>query len=359
MSQWTKTGLRRLIVDSVSPVVSGVGFRFKKASEAFVRRIDGGRQELGLPLVDYNPVFEFSFTLCIRLELVQETTNRFSGSPPKYHSTTMTSITQLEFLGLPAEPGRGVRFRVESEPELAAVMPGVLNIVRERVLPFFDEYCDVASVNRGLNPDGAERVFRIVGFPNQRAFDATNQPYRAMAGIAVAHLANDPRLPELIRAYRSQISGMQEHDRAKFDNLANYISGRAGSQGVALDLARRIECSEVGDACCMNGVMGKPTKSGHRFETRRALYIWSVPEHVRQANLPSLQRWAEETFDLERSLPLPRTIRWTVFRNAAALEPLAAGRGRRDDELPRLKRQGQSTFGGDAIDGGWSGFDSE
>src|SRR5262245_48006827 len=162
MARWLKTEVRRMIVDAVTPVVSGAGFRFKKSSEAFARKIDGGRQELGLPLVDYNPIFHFSFTLCMRFEAVQDITNRFSGSPPKYHSMTLTSITQLEFLGLPAKPGIGVDYEVSSEAELMAVMPGVLAMVRDRVLPFFEEYRDIAAVNRGLNPEGAERVFRIV-----------------------------------------------------------------------------------------------------------------------------------------------------------------------------------------------------
>ena len=125
MARWLKTEVRRMIVDAVTPVVSPAGFRFKKATEAFVRKIDGGRQELGLPLVDYNPVFRFSFTLCIRLEAVQEITNRFSGSPSKYHSMTLTSISQLEFLGLAAGPGNRVDFEVSSEAQLMAVMPGV------------------------------------------------------------------------------------------------------------------------------------------------------------------------------------------------------------------------------------------
>ena len=232
MARWLKTEVRRMIVDAVTPVVSAAGFRFKKAQEAFVRRIEDGRQELGLPLVDYNPVFQFNFTLCIRLEAVQEITDRFSGSPPKYHSMTLTSITQLEFLGLPAKPGRGVKFEVSSEAELMAVMPGVLTMVRDRVLPFFDEYRAIAAVNRGLNPEGAERVFRIVGFPDRRVFDATNQPYRAMTGLAAAYLAHDPRLDALIDAYRSQISEMPEHDRSKFEKLADFLNrGRRQAGG--------------------------------------------------------------------------------------------------------------------------------
>ena len=76
-----------------------------------------------------------------------------------------------------------------------------------------------------MNPEGAERVFRIVGFPDRRAFDATNQPYRAMTGAVAAYLAKDPRLDALIGAYRSQISEMPEHDRSRFENLVSYLNG--------------------------------------------------------------------------------------------------------------------------------------
>lgn len=224
MSQWIKTEVRRMIVDAVAPVVSPAGFRFEKATQAFVRKIDGGRQELGLPLVDYNPVFRFSFNLCTRFEAVQEITNRFSGALPKYHAMTLTSITQLEFLGLAAGPSNCVDFEVSSEAELMAAMPGVLTMMRERVLPFFEDYRDIAAVNRGLNPEGAERVSRVVDFPDRREFDATNQPYRAMTGVVAAYLADDPRLDALIGAYRSRISDMPEHDRLKFDNLVNHLA---------------------------------------------------------------------------------------------------------------------------------------
>jgi hypothetical protein len=59
--------------------------------------------------------------------------------------------------------------------------------------------------------------------PDRRKFDATNQPYRAMTGVAVAHLASDPRLSDLIAAYRRQISEMQDDDRQKFENLVTYV----------------------------------------------------------------------------------------------------------------------------------------
>lgn len=46
-------------------------------------------------------------------------------------------------------------------------------------------------------------------------------------------------------------------------------------------------------------------------------YVWNVPEAVRADCLPRLRRWAEETFDLDVPTPMPRQIRWTVYRKAA------------------------------------------
>ena len=43
-------------------------------------------------------------------------------------------------------------------------------------------------------------------------------------------------------------------------------------------------------------------------------YIWSVPEDVRTRCLPQLTRWAQETFELDRSIAMPRRLRWTVYR---------------------------------------------
>jgi SAM-dependent methyltransferase len=47
-------------------------------------------------------------------------------------------------------------------------------------------------------------------------------------------------------------------------------------------------------------------------------YVWSVPDDVQTLSLPRLQRWAEQTFDLERPHPMPRCIRWTVYRKDVA-----------------------------------------
>ncbi len=46
-------------------------------------------------------------------------------------------------------------------------------------------------------------------------------------------------------------------------------------------------------------------------------YIWGVPEDVRTECLPKLKRWSEQMFDLDRPVPMPREIRWTICRKVS------------------------------------------
>lgn len=223
MATWTKSEVRRLIVQALAPAVANAGFRFRTGAGAFVRSIPGGRQELGLSLVDYSPLYEFSFALCVRLEAVQALVNRFSGSPPRYHNNTLTTITQLEFLGLPAEPGRGVVYRVDSESKLLELLPRIVKMIQDRVLPFFEEYRDIQAVNRGLNPKNTVPRRDVTFPPDRRAFDATNQPYRSMTALVVAHLARDPRVPDLVEVYRAQLREASQPDREKFEQLVAHL----------------------------------------------------------------------------------------------------------------------------------------
>jgi SAM-dependent methyltransferase len=43
-------------------------------------------------------------------------------------------------------------------------------------------------------------------------------------------------------------------------------------------------------------------------------YIWTVPKHVQESCLPLLEKWCEDTFDLDRPVSIPRQLRWTIYR---------------------------------------------
>jgi SAM-dependent methyltransferase len=46
-------------------------------------------------------------------------------------------------------------------------------------------------------------------------------------------------------------------------------------------------------------------------------YIWNVPDPIRESCLPQLMNWCDEAFDLERPVPIPRDLHWTIYRKAA------------------------------------------
>jgi ubiquinone/menaquinone biosynthesis C-methylase UbiE len=43
-------------------------------------------------------------------------------------------------------------------------------------------------------------------------------------------------------------------------------------------------------------------------------YIWNVPKYARESCLPRLTKWCQDTFDMERPVPIPREIRWAIYR---------------------------------------------
>jgi hypothetical protein len=61
-----------------------------------------------------------------------------------------------------------------------------------------------------------------------------------------------------------------------------------------------------------------PSMTLHDFVERivngELSYIWNVPKHAQESCLPVLAKWCEDNFDLDRSLPIPREIRWTIYR---------------------------------------------
>lgn len=52
-------------------------------------------------------------------------------------------------------------------------------------------------------------------------------------------------------------------------------------------------------------------------------YVWNVPADVQQRCLPALRAWAAERFDLDRAMPVPREIRWTIYQRSMKLSALS------------------------------------
>lgn len=216
MNTWNKRRARQLLYDGLTPIVADGGFRPNKASEGFVHKIPGGRQKISVAFWDYHPEYQFTLTLCIRLDEVEALCHPFAETPPEYQAETLTSLTQLEHLGEVAVPGRGVLYRVTTEEELAAALIPVSRLISEKVLPFLDRHTDLAALDAAMNPEIAET-------PDRRAFNSAFHPYRGMTAIAAAYLARNPRFEQLVRRYQEEMEGMIPAERVKFERLVEYL----------------------------------------------------------------------------------------------------------------------------------------
>jgi hypothetical protein len=203
----TQVELRELLHDRLAPLFPG--FEPSKKEEGFVRKFDGGKQTVGVSLVDRWPLFlKFSLVLSVRLEAVQAIFNQFGGGPPKYFAITTTSATLLDYFFEGTEQKK--EFEVRDEVEIEMAMLELTPVVRDRILPFLDEYRTVDALNRGMN------------FGNEK-FDRLNEPYRSMSALTVARLAKEPRFPELVARYRERVATCQAHDREKLAKLIAHL----------------------------------------------------------------------------------------------------------------------------------------
>jgi ubiquinone/menaquinone biosynthesis C-methylase UbiE len=70
-------------------------------------------------------------------------------------------------------------------------------------------------------------------------------------------------------------------------------------------------------ACALRAESSMRTTMGkflERVETGECTYTWSVPKEVQRVCLPALRAWAAGRFDLDREVPVPRDLKWTIFR---------------------------------------------
>jgi SAM-dependent methyltransferase len=51
-----------------------------------------------------------------------------------------------------------------------------------------------------------------------------------------------------------------------------------------------------------------------RVATGEFSYLWNIPAHIQESCLPRWSEWCQDTFDLERSFPMPRELEWTIYR---------------------------------------------
>lgn len=199
--------VRNMVLCKLASLFDGFMNR-KSEDEGFARTIPGGRQEVLVSLLDYDPVFVFSLVMCVRLDAVENIFHLFSGAPPEYQATTPTSITQLQYF-FPGHQGKK-EYSASTEEDIEAAVRE-LSVIRQKILRFFDQHQDVKALDATMNSEEAAD------------FDRSGQPYRAMHGVIVARLANNTRFEKIVARYRNEAQPWPDEDKDKLDRLVSYL----------------------------------------------------------------------------------------------------------------------------------------
>jgi hypothetical protein len=199
-----KQDVRGLIYAGLEPMVAPHGFRVKKSEESFVRAIEAGKQSLGIALVDYNPVFEFSLTISIRLDQVEDILHMFSGSPPQYHRTSSTFISDMNRFQT-SKPSYSVTTPEDIQAALTVLHPVVLN----QIIPFFDGHKNLETVAQVMSLDSIPEMMPGAG--------------PAMYAAIVARLTHNPNLESIVSAYQERLARFPKNIQGQFNNLVEYL----------------------------------------------------------------------------------------------------------------------------------------
>jgi len=200
-----KQEVKNLIFSELTNILAGTGFRLKKSEDAFVRKILGGRQTLGLPLWNYNPEYVFSLNICIRLDAVEAIFHLFSGIEPKYQPMGHTTITPAEYF-----INGDAKFKVATAEGVITACRQLDQIIRGKIIPFFDGHQDVPALDRGVNRQSP-------------SIDITQPPCGQMVSVILAHLAQNADFERLVTKHRTdmQISSDTDHP---FNRLVEYLT---------------------------------------------------------------------------------------------------------------------------------------
>lgn len=207
---------RRLISTALGDVFGPAGFVYRKSDEAFVRTFVGRCHFVHVGFWSYPPSQVFSLAPAVRIDAIEELCNDISSTPPRYRQKTASlrvQIWKLAGMEKPVHdvplPGFGSPFyyAFSSEHDVSTAVNSVDPVVHDLVLPFFDQYCDIASVNRAINHEG---------------LDTSNG--RILHGLIAAHLARDPEYLDILSRYQKEMEAWPANDRELFRKAVEYLA---------------------------------------------------------------------------------------------------------------------------------------
>lgn len=186
-------------------------FKSSKKDNALIRKVASGSHWILIGVYDYNPLYQISFHLGIRLDEVEAIFHMFSGTLPNYQNQSLTCSTPFKFL----TKDNTDMYNVQSPGELSSVITTFREVYGQKGEQFFSDNATAESLTIALLKQG-------------EGFNSLITPYNYMKLLILVRLTNQGDYEKLKNEAITACSGLHEMDRNKLYALVDYLDKSAG-----------------------------------------------------------------------------------------------------------------------------------
>ncbi len=169
-----------------------------------------GYHSILLSVAGQSPV-NIELFLGIRIDMVEDLVYQFTDGLREYGPYSTTLIVPARKISSESQ----YSYQLATEEEIPDVLHKIMHFLNERGFPFLKEYGSVEVLNKLYNQH-----------PEQKMSYVTNEFHRALRGIVLAKLDQQPRWKELVDQYRTKLQkqGLPEVQMQGYERLVQYLT---------------------------------------------------------------------------------------------------------------------------------------
>jgi hypothetical protein len=228
-----KKEVRDLIYGALAAMVSGHGFKLKKAGEgALLRTFEGGFHRISVALLDRCPEYGFSLLFEIRIDAVSRIDSSLKDISRKYSVDATSAVANLDYF-LGSSSAHQSEFIVTTRDDLTKAIRSIEPVLKGEVLPLLDRCIDVHGLDKLMNP----------ATPPWFSVSSAFSDHVAVKSLIAARLANNPNFEKLAGDYEQAISKFHEKARMEFLRKVAFLRAYDVSNPPAIPERKKVEMS--------------------------------------------------------------------------------------------------------------------
>jgi len=176
----------------------------------FRRTNKNGYYSIILSAAGQQPI-EIEIFLGIRIDMVEDLVYQFTNGLKEYGPYSTTLIVPTRKISSESQ----YYYSLATEKDIPNILHKIIHFLNGQGFPFLAEYGNVRALNELYNQ-----------YPEQKLTYITNEFHRALRGIVLAKLAQQPQWKKLVDQYRAKLQkrGLPEVQMQSYERLVRFLT---------------------------------------------------------------------------------------------------------------------------------------